>query len=308
MMMPNRFSFYQHPKNRQFLHFRFNSTQQQPITEDKPTPNEVDSTTTTHPQQSRRFGKKKKCPVVEKLKKSRKKKKMKLFSFVSSQLCKTFPKDLLNWRFLFILFIVSLIAWEDNREVEKVFYSFEDFERWSNENSNFRPFPYEKMKMNYTRDCFLAKLLIGIYCLKYNFFSDIPISLELTGCKKGSQSNEMIFRSKLYKISSRMSKSEMQLLQHEKEELIRTDDHIIVHPREHYNYTSFREFLNELSDQTSNECSTKIKQSDWSYTEDNLKKMIKEKCDLESGITLHFIYRVRFNSKFLVVLLRSVLL
>lgn len=86
---------------------------------------------------------------------------------------------------LWLMFLISLLVWYKNRVIEKVFYSFEEFEEFNDRELN--TFSYGNVRIPKNR-IFLYFWLIYEMSI-YNIFCDVPLIVEITAFEKKLNSN-----------------------------------------------------------------------------------------------------------------------
>jgi hypothetical protein len=214
-------------------------------------------------------------------------------SFGHSQLLKTFPSDsvLRNWRLLLVLFLLSLFSWHQDREVTKKFYSVKEFDKWSK--NNISPFPYSELQKKLkTKNYRYHNIFFNAYYwITFNYFSDIPLALEITARVKDG--NEKVVRLRKYETVTRISRKDKNYLLLT---LAQTPDQthlqkLIQSSSEDHSYSTFCEFLECLEDAPTN----LLEQSDWDMTKNHLIEEITQTYELKSGVKLYLIYKPKFS-------------
>jgi len=215
---------------------------------------------------------------------------LKPIEFCKNQVRLTFPEGSLfrNWRLMFLLFILSIFAWERNREVEKVFYSFDEFEEWNKK--HFHPFPYAEVRKK--RPGFFNSIY---YLIKFNYFSDVPLLLQLSATEKDQQ--KKIVRHRIWKIRSKMSDQEILKSGQDPNSLM------MVHSKEHHSYKSFCSFLSALSQADDNY----INNADWTIYRKKLASNIDSRCELDAGIELRLVYKSKLDRYYLLNFVKSII-
>lgn len=217
-------------------------------------------------------------------------------NFVKNQLDSTFPRGSMfrNWRLIIFFFLLSIYAWQQNREVKKTFYSLEEFEEWNMK--NFSPFPYKELTKQQPTSYLESYVYNFYYWVTFNYFSDVPLIVELTATKKNC--HEKVVKQRIFKIRTRMSAAEVLKTKQN------PNDEILKYSQEHHSFTSFRKFMAGLKDAPTES----VEQCDWLYVKESLKRGITEKCELGDGIKIHFLYKPRFSQYYLIILLKSIVL
>lgn len=125
--------------------------------------------------------------------------------------------------------------------------------------------------------------------LWFNYLSDIPLVVELSGTK--NETGEKVVKQRIWKICTRSSP----------EELIKAgiNREIIRLSKESHSRESMTEFMNECK------LSRSYEQCDWDCIRKELDSVICAKCDLTSGIKIKFLYKSRFSVHYLINLIKS---